>query len=89
MIGKGKGRENMDRAAAFPMRGVKPAGPAAPIDDVMLREYLQDALAPEVSARVERRCAIRPSCVPGWKTCVRTGPTGSCTPWVRSGIAPA
>ena len=59
MIGKGKGRENMDRAAAFPMRGVKPAGPAAPIDDVMLREYLQDALAPEVSARVEK--ALRDS----------------------------
>jgi hypothetical protein len=36
-----------------------PAGPPAPIDDVVLRNYLADALAPEDSARVEK--ALRDS----------------------------
>ena len=59
MIGKGKGKRTWIARLLCTMRGVKPAGPAAPIDDVMLREYLQDALAPEVSARVEK--ALRDS----------------------------
>jgi hypothetical protein len=58
MMGKGKGKQNVDRAADAAMRAGKPAA-AAPIDDVMLREYLLDALAPEVSARVEK--ALRDS----------------------------
>ncbi len=47
--GKGKGKQDAR----------KPQGAPAPIDDVMLREYLSDALAPEVSARVEK--ALRDS----------------------------
>jgi hypothetical protein len=56
---RGKGKKGADRAADTPVRGHKPTGPAAPIDDVMLREYLLDSLAPEVSARVEK--ALRDS----------------------------
>ena len=37
----------------------EPAGPPAPIDDVVLRNYLADALAAEDSARVEK--ALRDS----------------------------
>src|ERR1017187_3909734 len=55
---KGKGKHDFDRAAAQG-RGSKPVDAPAPIDDVMLREYLLDALAPEVSARVEK--ALRDS----------------------------
>jgi hypothetical protein len=55
---KGKGKHDFDRAAAQG-RGRKPADAPAPIDNVMLREYLLDALAPEVSARVEK--ALRDS----------------------------
>ena len=55
---KGKGKRTLADAAA-PGRARKPATEAAPIDDVMLREYLLDALAPEVSARVEK--ALRDS----------------------------
>ena len=59
MMGESRARaSSVDRAADAAMRGRKPAGPA-PIDDVMLREYLLDALAPEVSARVEK--ALRDS----------------------------
>lgn len=57
--GKGKGKANVGRPTDESPRGVKPTGPSAPIDDVMLREYLLDALAPEVSARVEK--ALRDS----------------------------
>src|ERR1700722_10443490 len=57
--GKGKGRHDADRAAEAQARGRKPVDAPAPIDDVMLRENLQDALAPEVSARVEK--ALRDS----------------------------
>jgi hypothetical protein len=56
---KGKGKRTLGDAAASPGRGRKPATEAAPIDDVMLREYLLDSLAPEVSARVEK--ALRDS----------------------------
>jgi hypothetical protein len=56
---RGKGKQAADHSANAPARGQKPTGPAAPIDDVMLREYLLDALAPEVSARVEK--ALRDS----------------------------
>jgi hypothetical protein len=56
---KGKGKRTLGEAAAAPGRGRKPATEAAPIDDVMLREYLLDSLAPEVSARVEK--ALRES----------------------------
>jgi hypothetical protein len=55
---KGKGKNDFDRAAAQG-RVRKPVDAPAPIDDVMLREYLLDALAPEVSARVEK--ALRDS----------------------------
>src|SRR5262245_45071610 len=37
----------------------EPTGASAPIDDAMLRDYLADVLAPEVSARVEK--ALRDS----------------------------
>ena len=57
--GKGKGKREADHPADGNARGREPAGPAAPIDDVMLRDYLLDALAPEVSARVEK--ALRDS----------------------------
>ena len=58
--GKGKGKTNAEsRRRRTPAADVKPTGPAAPIDDVMLRDYLLDALAPEVSARVEK--ALRDS----------------------------
>src|SRR6516165_10404639 len=59
---KGKSKRKLGEVApvpAAPARGRKPAIEAAPIDDVMLREYLLDALAPEVSARVEK--ALRDS----------------------------
>ena len=56
---KGKGKRTLGNAAAAPGRGTRPATEAAPIDDVMLREYLLDSLAPEVSARVEK--ALRDS----------------------------
>jgi hypothetical protein len=60
---KNKGKPNLDHAAAAAAaaqgRGRKPPGEAAPIDDVMLREYLLDALIPESSARVEK--ALRDS----------------------------
>jgi uncharacterized protein YbaR (Trm112 family) len=52
---KGKGKPTLDRAAD--PRGRAPA--ATPIDDVMLREYLAETLAPEESARVEK--ALRDS----------------------------
>jgi hypothetical protein len=57
---KGKRKQEPDRASADAQaRGRKPTTEAAPIDGVMLREYLLDALAPEVSARVEK--ALRDS----------------------------
>ncbi len=56
---RGKGRKSVNQAPDTPQRGQKPTGPPAPIDDVMLREYLLDTLAPEVSARVEK--ALRDS----------------------------
>jgi hypothetical protein len=57
---KGKRKQEPDHASADAQaRGRKPTTEAAPIDDVMLREYLLDALAPEVSARVEK--ALRDS----------------------------
>ena len=68
--GKGKASGG-SRRRCTPQRGQKPTGPAAPIDDVMLREYLLDALAPEVSARVEK--ALRDSAE-------LRAPTGRCSP---------
>jgi hypothetical protein len=61
MIGdpRRKGKANVERGGDSPARGSKPAVQAAPIDEVMLREYLQDALSPEASARVEK--ALRDS----------------------------
>src|SRR5262245_9554863 len=56
---KGKGKRTLGDAAAPLGRARKPGTEAAPIDDVMLREYLLDALSPEVSARVEK--ALRDS----------------------------
>jgi hypothetical protein len=56
---KGKGKRTLGNAAAAPGNARKSTNEAAPIDDVMLREYLLDALAPEVSARVEK--ALRDS----------------------------
>ncbi|HZW32941.1 MAG TPA: hypothetical protein VFF52_19655 [Isosphaeraceae bacterium] len=47
---RGPGGRDHDRA---------PAGPPAPIDDAVLRNYLADALSPEDSARVEK--ALRDS----------------------------
>jgi hypothetical protein len=52
---KGKGKPALDRAADPRGRAVA----AAPIDDVMLREYLAETLVPEESARVEK--ALRDS----------------------------
>jgi len=57
--GKDKGKHDLNHAKGPPVPGRKPASASAPIDDVMLREYLLDALAPEVSARVEK--ALRES----------------------------
>ena len=86
---KGKRKQEPDHASADAQaRGRKPTTEAAPIDDVMLREYLLDALAPEVSARVEKRCATRQSFVRGLKMFARIAPTASCTRWERSGTAP-
>src|SRR5271167_820273 len=56
---KGKGKNDFGRGADAQGHVRKPVDAPAPIDDVMLREYLQDALAPEVSARVEK--ALRDS----------------------------
>jgi hypothetical protein len=55
---RGKGKRTLGDPAV-PGRARKPAPEAAPIDDVMLREYLLDSLASEVSARVEK--ALRDS----------------------------
>jgi hypothetical protein len=52
---KGKGKAALDRAAD--PRGRAAAGP--PIDEVVLRAYLAETLAPEESARVEK--ALRDS----------------------------
>ena len=59
MRGDTKGKRALGETAAAPGRTPKPTTEAAPIDDVMLREYLLDSLAPEVSARVEK--ALRDS----------------------------
>jgi hypothetical protein len=62
----GKGKHEPGHAPGTGARGPggrdherEPAGPPAPIDDVVLRNYLADALAPEDSARVEK--ALRDS----------------------------
>jgi len=55
----GKGKPDSDRAAVPRGRGREPTAAPAPIDDVMLRDYLADALASEESARVEK--ALRDS----------------------------
>jgi hypothetical protein len=56
--GRGKRGENRTRDAEA-LRINRQTAAAAPIDDVMLREYLLDALAAEASARVEK--ALRDS----------------------------
>ena len=85
---KGKGKQEPDHASADAQaRGRKPSTEAAPIDDVMLREYLLDALAPEVSARVEKALRDSAELRARLKMFARTAPTASCTPWERSGIA--
>jgi len=53
----GKGKPESNRAAAARGHGHEPV--PAPIDDLMLREYLADALASGESARVEK--ALRDS----------------------------
>ena len=55
----GKGKPDSDRAGAPRSRGREPAAAPAPIDEVLLRDYLTDALAAEESARVEK--ALRES----------------------------
>ena len=54
-----RSKDDADRAASARSRGREPAAAPAPIDDVMLRDYLADALASEESARVEK--ALRDS----------------------------
>jgi hypothetical protein len=56
---KGKGKHTSDRANEPRGHGREPAAAPAPIDDMVLRDYLADALAPEQSARVEK--ALRDS----------------------------
>ena len=86
---KSKGKPDLDHAAAAAAaaqnRGRKPPTEAAPIDDVMLREYLLDALVPEVSARVEK--ALRDSAELRARSRMsdRTARTGNCIPWGQSG----
>jgi hypothetical protein len=53
--GKGKGKDDAARAAGAHGHPRE----AVPIDDVILRDYLADALSPEESARVEK--ALRDS----------------------------
>jgi hypothetical protein len=64
VAGKGKHDPNPPPGAAIRGQGHadhdwEPAGAPGPIDDAMLRDYLADALAPGVSARVEK--ALRDS----------------------------
>jgi len=56
---KGSDKQPADRAAGQRPRGRESTAIPAPIDDVILRDYLADALAPEQSARVEK--ALRDS----------------------------
>ena len=55
--GKGKGKDDAERAVGAHGRAREPV--PAPIDDMILRDYLADALSPEESARVEK--ALRDS----------------------------
>jgi hypothetical protein len=55
--GKGKGKDDAERTVGAHGRAREPV--AAPIDDMILRDYLADALSPEESARVEK--ALRDS----------------------------
>jgi hypothetical protein len=59
--GSGKGRDKLpaERALGSRDRGHDRPAVVAPIDDVILRNYLADALVPEESARVEK--ALRDS----------------------------
>ena len=58
-MSRARASTTLDRAADARAAGASRRPRPAPIDDVMLREYLLDALAPEVSARVEK--ALRDS----------------------------
>src|SRR6266478_5773693 len=57
--GEGRGKQDAGRTAGSHGRGRESAAVPAPIDDVILRDYLADALVPEQSARVEK--ALRDS----------------------------
>ena len=59
VLGKGKSKDNAERTDGTHGRGRELPPAPAPIDDVMLRNYLVDALCPEESARVEK--ALRDS----------------------------
>ncbi len=57
--GKGKSKNDAERAGGTHERGRQSAPVPVPINDVTLRDYLADALSPEESARVEK--ALRDS----------------------------
>ncbi len=57
VTGKGKGKDEAERAVGTHGRAHQSV--PVPIDDVILRDYLADALSPEESARVEK--ALRDS----------------------------
>jgi hypothetical protein len=59
VAGKGKSKDDAERAVGTHGRGRESAPIPVPIDDAILREYLTDALSPEESARVEK--ALRDS----------------------------
>jgi hypothetical protein len=50
----GRGKQDAGRAVGSHGRGRESAAVPAPIDEVILRDYLADALVPEESARVEK-----------------------------------
>jgi hypothetical protein len=59
VAGKGKSKDDAERAIGVHGRGREAAPIPVPIDDTILRDYLTDALSPEESARVEK--ALRDS----------------------------
>jgi hypothetical protein len=59
VTGKGRDKQDAERAVRPSSRERESRDVPPPIDDVILRDYLADALAPEESARVEK--ALRDS----------------------------
>ena len=85
--GKGRGKQDADRAHGG---GRESAAVPVPIDDCDSAR-LPDRLRWHRKSQPgwKRLCAIPPSFVPNSRKSARTAPTGSSTPWERSGTGRA